>query len=313
MESINTTVENFGGIFSQPWWLDAVAPDSWGEVRIEKGGILYARMPYVNKKKLGLNIIDMPPLTQTLGPWLRPYEGKYANQLAEEKELMTALIKQLPTFDVFQQNFNHSITNWLPFFWQGFQQSTRYTYVLDDLAELDAIWEGMEKKIRTSIRKAEKLVTVRDDLNLDQFITLNEMVFARQGKKIPYSRSLVERIDAACQTHDCRKIFFAQGADGRIHAAVYLIWDSQSAYYLMGGSDPDLRESNATSLCMWEAIKFASGVTKTFDFEGSMLENVEPFFRAFGGKQKPYFQLRKIKSRLVGAAFDSWMRFRNKP
>lgn len=305
--------QDTGSIFSQPWWLDVVAPGAWGEARIEKGGILHARMPYVMKKKWGLRILDMPSLTQTLGPWLRTYEGKYTNRLAEEKELMTELIRQLPPFDVFQQNFHHSIENWLPFYWQGFQQTTRYTYVLEDLTNPDAIWDSMEKKIRTGIRKAEKQLTVRDDLSLDQFIGLNEMVFTRQRRQSPYHRSVIERIDNACKSRDCRRIFFAHDESERVHAAVYIIWDEQSAYYLMSGSDPDLRESDANSLCLWKAIKFSSSVTQAFDFEGSMLKNVEPFFRAFGGKQKPYFQIRKINSRLVGATFDLWMRFRDTP
>jgi hypothetical protein len=48
---------------------------------------------------------------------------------------------------------------------------------------------------------------------------------------------------------------------------------------------------------MWEAIKFASTVTKRFDFEGSMIEPVERFFRAFGAKQTPYFALTHRPSR----------------
>lgn len=309
MEELDRT---FGAIFSQPWWLNAVAPGAWDEARIEKGGVLYARMPYVMKKKWGLRILDMPPLTQTLGPCLREYSGKYASRMGEEKELMTGLIEQLPPFDIFQQNFHYSHENWLPFYWQGFQQTTRYTYVLDNLKDMDGIWEGMEKKIRTSIRKAERQVAICDDLSLDKFILLNEMVFTRQGRRTPYSNSVIERIDDACKRRGCRKILYAQDVDGRIHAAVYIVWDERSAYYLMGGADPGLRESDATSLCLWEAIKFSSSVTQAFDFEGSMLENVESFFRAFGGKQKPYFQIRKINSRFVGAAFDLWMRFRNK-
>ncbi|HRR40785.1 MAG TPA: hypothetical protein P5244_06085, partial [Syntrophales bacterium] len=141
-------------IFSQPWWLDAVAPGSWGEVVVEKGGQIHARLPYVIQRKRGLTLLTMPPLTQTLGPWLRPYPGKYANRLSEEKQLMTELIEQLPRFDLFQQNFHYSITNWLPFYWKGFQQTTRYTYRLHDLSNLDAVWTGVRENIRTEIRKA---------------------------------------------------------------------------------------------------------------------------------------------------------------
>ena len=98
------------------------------------------------------------------------------------------------------------------------------------------------------------------------------------------------------------KILIAEDEQGRRHAGVYIVWDNTSAYYLMGGGDPDLRNSGATSLCMWEAIQFASTVTQRFDFEGSMMEPVEKFFRAFGATQTPYFSISKTPSRLLKTA-----------
>ncbi len=283
-------------IFSQPWWLDAVAPGRWGEARVKKSGELYARLPYMIKRAGRKTILGMPQLTQTLGPWLRPYPGKYAGRLAEEKELMMELIQLLPPHHIFQQNFHYSITNWLPFYWAGFEQTTRYTYTIDNLTEPNTIWENMEKNIRTDIRKAEKSLIVRDDLELDQFMPLHRMVFSRQGKALPYPPELVERIDRACSERGCRKIFFAEDSNGRLHAAVYIIWDNLSAYYLMGGGDPEVRSSGATSLCVWEAIKFASTVASRFDFEGSMIEPIEKYFRAFGAVQTPYFRVWKFNS-----------------
>ncbi len=288
-------------LFQQPWWLDAVAPNQWDEVTVKRGGEIVARLPYVIKKRKGLTILSMPQLTQTLGPWLRPSKAKYAKQLSEQKDLMTELIQKLPRFDYFFQNFHYSITNWLPFYWQGFEQTTRYTYVLENLSDSQKMWDGMLPKIRTDIKKAQNRfgLGIRTDLGVDAFLDMNELTFTRQGMKLPYSRDFVRRLDHACETHNARRVFFAQDKDSRIHAAVYTVWDENSAYYLMGGSDPDMRNSGANSLCMWEAIKFASTVTKKFDFEGSMIEPVERFFRAFGAKQIPYFHITKTNSRLL--------------
>jgi hypothetical protein len=93
-----------------------------------------------------------------------------------------------------------------------------------------------------------------------------------------------------------RRIFVARDPAGRPHAGVYLVWDEGSAYYLMGGGDPEVRGSGATSLCLWHAIRFASTVTASFDFEGSMIEPVERLFRAFGAEQTPYFAVSRINS-----------------
>ena len=65
--------------------------------------------------------------------------------------------------------------------------------------------------------------------------------------------------------------------------------------------DPELRSSGATSLCMWEAIAHATSVTTRFDFEGSMIESIERFFRGFGAEQTPYFHITKTPSRLFRA------------
>lgn len=288
-------------IFSKDWWLDSVAGDNWDVVLVEKKGTIQAALPFTTRQRFGLTAISQPTLTQTLGPWLRPSTAKYARQLSQEKSLLQELFKQLPKHAHYSQNWHHSRTNWLPLHWLGYEQTTRYTYRLEDLSNADALWDEFEVNIRTDIRKATNRegVTVRTDLDVDAFLTLNEKVFARQNMALPYTKELVQRIDENASNNQARKVFIAEDQQGRHHAGVYLIWDDNSAYYLMGGGDPDLRNSGATSLCMWEAIKFAATVTKSFDFEGSMLEPVERFFRAFGAKQTPYFAISKTNSKLL--------------
>jgi hypothetical protein len=302
-----------GSIFCQPWWLDAVAPGQWKEIIITKDNQELARMPYVMKTRWGFKIISMPPLTQHLGPILQISAEKYVTRLSEEKKLIYELIDILPRFDYFRQRFHYSISNWLPFYWRGFKQTTHYTYVIEQLSDLDAVYQALRKNTRSDIRRAAKRVIVRDDLDINRFININELTFKRQDKKLPYDRDLILRLDTACDQHNARKILFAEDAKGRIHAAGYFVWDTNSAYYLMSGIDPDLHSSGAMSLLIWEAIKFAATVTKKFDFEGSMVEPIERFFRSFGAVQKPYFQISKVNSLIlkVGEEVQMWKNMRN--
>ncbi|QVL51279.1 MAG: GNAT family N-acetyltransferase [Thiocapsa sp.] len=289
-------------IFSRDWWLDAVAgADHWNVALVEQGDRIDAALPYVIIKYQGFILLAHPPLTQTLGPWLRESDAKYTKRLSQEKDLLEALIAGLPNFHYFSQNWHHARTNWLPFYWQGFSQTTRYTYRLLDISDEHLLWNGLQANIRTDIRKARDRfrLTIRTGVDIDDFLSLNLQVFQRQRKSLPYSKDLVRRLDRACHERNARRIFIAEDEAGRYHAGVYLIWDQNSAYYLMGGGDPALRNSGATSLCMWEAIRFAATVTKSFDFEGSMIEPVERFFRAFGAVQTPYFSVSKTPSRLL--------------
>lgn len=285
-------------IFDSVWWLDAVALGEWDSVEVKRGAEVIARLPFVRRQRYGMTILTMPRLTQTLGPWLMPSKAKYANQLGQQKELMSELIDMLPPHDYFVQNFHHSVSNWLPFYWKGFEQTTAYTYILRDLTSMDAIWSGFRDNVKTDIKKAAKQLIVRTDLDVDRFLDVSELTFARQGKRLPYGRELVNRLDAACADRNARRMFFAEDAQGRIHAVAYIVWDERAAYYLMGGGDPELRNSGASSLLLWEAIKFSSTVAQAFDFEGSMIEPVERFFRAFGAVQVPYFRVTRSSRRM---------------
>jgi hypothetical protein len=289
-------------IFSRDWWLDATAgPENWNVALVRKGGEVVAAMPYVVRRRYGLKVLGQPPLTQKLGPWFRPGDSKPSTRLSHEKDLMQALIDQLPAFDYFNQNWHYNVRNWLPFCWNGFMQTTLYTYVLTELRDTEKLWAGFDNSIRTDCKKASNRfkLSVCDDLPLDAFLALNRMTYARQGIPVPYSDAFVRRVDAACSNRGCRKFFIAVDPKGRHHAGDYIVWDENSAYGLMTGSDPSLRNSGAISLCNWANIRHAAQVTKRLDFSGSMMEPVERFFRSFGATQVPYFNLTKTPSRLL--------------
>jgi hypothetical protein len=288
-----------GTLFCTTWWLDAVAPGRYQVLTVEKGGTIHSAWPIIlNRSRLGETIIGMAPLTPWLGILYRPPASpKIANQLSEQKSLSAELIQQLPKFDALNIKFHRNFDYWSPLYWEEFDQTTRYTYVLEDLSDLDAVWQGLRGNIRSDVRKARKeKISVEETDDIEVFLDVHAMTFARQGMQMPYSDDFVRRVDAVCREQGVRKIFIGRGQEGSVHAAAYIIWDNKSAYYLMGGGDPDKRTSGATSLVMWEAIQFASTVTSAFDFEGSMIESVERFFRAFSAKPHPYYAISKTNS-----------------
>ena len=58
----------------------------------------------------------------------------------------------------------------------------------------------------------------------------------------------------------------------------------------------EFEKSGASSLIVFEAIKFASSVSSFFDLEGSMIKSVEQSFRQFGSIQLPYHNINKYNS-----------------
>jgi lipid II:glycine glycyltransferase (peptidoglycan interpeptide bridge formation enzyme) len=220
-----------------------------------------------------------------------------------ENKILSDLINKLPKYSFFRQKFSYRIKNWLSFYWNNFEQTTNYTYHLNLDQDEQEIFDGFRSNIRGDIRKAQKNVIVSSDLSLKAFYEVNKKTFARQSLSIPYSESFVKDIDMEMAARDQRKIFFAKDSDENIHSAIYIVWDKDTSYYLWGGGDPAYRSSGATSLLLWEAIKFSKerGL-KIFDFEGSMIQPVERFVRSFGAMQVPYFIITK-KSRLMKLIF----------
>lgn len=288
------------GLFAQDWWLDAACGAGGWDVAVVVGGDVRvdAALPFSVRRRAGFGILSQPPFTPRLGPWIR--DGQDHSRHGTEFHLMAELADALPRFDRYAQNWSYEVTNWLPFFWKGFQQTTRYSYVLPDLSSEEAIWAGMRSNIRREIRKASGRygLRLRDDLELDVLLKLNELTYERRGMTPPDGATL-RRIDDACRDRDCRRLIVAEDERGRRHAAGYFVWDAESAYYLVGGMDPMLRTSGAMSLVMWSGIRLACRVTKRFDFEGSMVESIARFFRAFGGEQIGYSYVTKTPSRLL--------------
>lgn len=288
-----------GSLFCSKWWLEAVAPGRWDILRIDVDRHIQAAWPIVWASEMKRPRIIMPPLTRQLGILFAPNDAKYSENLSKEQRLMEQLLSQVPAGVHIDVNFNENFTNWLPFYWKDFQQTTRYTYVFENLRDLDAIWSEMRRNLRTEIRKAEKRgIRCHTSDDLREFYEFNERIFARKGMRVPYSFELLQRIDEACKNNAGRRMVLAEDSLGRVHAWRYLVFDQDCAQLLAGGADETLRGSGANCLVDWEMIKFAAKVAKRFSFNGSVTQGIEPYLREFGAKRLQLFRIWGYANRL---------------
>lgn len=288
-------------IFSQDWWLDSVCgEDNWDIIIIEKGGKIVATMPFYMVKKRIYKEIKMPLLTQKLGPYIKyPPTQKYYKKLSLEKYVINEIIDALPKTDAFTQNLDGTITNWLPFFWRNFKQTTRYTYVIEN-QNFEEVTKEFDNSPRNRLKKSAKYgIEICESDDIKTFYEVNTITYNRKGLEIPYSFDLVQKLYANCQKNNACKILFAKTKEGKVIAAGFFVFDSKTMYYLMGGIDPKYKDYGAMDTILFEAIQFAIKNNKVFDFEGSMVESVEKYFRGFGAIQKMYFSIYKIDSKYI--------------
>ena len=223
-----------GILFCHSWWLDAVAPGRYQILTVERGGAIKAALPIVFRDWAAGLQIGMPELTHKLGILFAPSEAKYAERLSDEHELVGQLIEKLPAGCSFDQQFHENFTNWLPFYWEGFSQSTRYTYIIDDLSDVDAIWGNFRTEARRDVEKAtQDGLRVRETDDIELLYDVNRKTLERLGISIMFDVEFLARIDAAASKNAGRKAFVAEDPAGRTHACEYLLYDKRCAILLL--------------------------------------------------------------------------------
>lgn len=286
-------------VFSQSWWMDAACgEENWDVYVVERGGIYVAAMPYYLEVQDGYKRITKAKNTQNNGIIMRYPEGqKYVTKLSYEEKIIEEIIVFIESMDIdkYEQQFHYSFSNWLPFFWNHYEEVTRYTYVIEDTSDIKMIENNYASNVRKNLKKSKKIVHLKkEEISIETFFELNKMSFERQGKTIPYSLEFVRRIYKAGKENDAVKILAAEDGQGNIHSVAMIVWDKQSVYYLLNGTDPKYKSSQANCFLIHESIKFASRLGRKFDFEGSVIKQIEKAFREYGGIRKPYFRIYKI-------------------
>lgn len=293
-------------IFSRDWWLDIVCgTDNWDVLLIEQKGQVQAALPFYFPAP---GVILMPPYTQTMGPWFvaEPADAKYTRTLGKRQAICKEFVDALKHSPRFLQNFHYRITDWLPFYWEGYKQTTRYTYILYGIRNETTLWENMSPNIRRNITKAKEKyrISIRKGIDTDEFLRIQALTFKRQHLPSPKHAKVLRKLIDVCRSRNQGDLWGAYDENGRLHAAAFIAWQESSAYYLAGGGDPELRDSGAHSLLLWEGIRFSSQYTDVFDLEGSMIQGVERFFREFGAIQTPYFTITKGNLSLLYRAWQ---------
>ena len=288
-------------IFMQNGWLDAVITEgvSWQVVLAfdEKKAIIGA-LTFVLKKKMGLTILSEPFLSPFCGVWLKETDATKRHEYYHfQKKILAELIAQLPNFHFANFRFSTALADWQPFYWAGFKQTTRYTYQLN-LKNSDNLFAQFNQNTQRNIRKAEKNFTIKTSGDLETFLKINRLTFDRQHKANPIPHSVWQNVDAFLSKNELKTLYFAQNTEGGVEAAVYIVFDKKTAYYLAGGATESGRKNGAMHFLLNKAIEDTQkrGL-EIFDFEGSMLQGVESFFRGFNGVLTPYYNVWKYKNR----------------
>lgn len=265
----------------------------------DEGGRLLAALPYLIRRRMGMRYVLEPLLTQFSGPYFcfpsdmsERRRTDFAHRAADKLIDSLAELK----LDYFLQRFSPEVTDWLPFYWRGFKQTTRYTYRLDDISDPDRVFENFDrtKERQRRIRLIADQYSVDTQLDAATFVRFHSDYWRSRGEKDLLPESFMRRVIETASSRGQGMTLALRDGKGELAVAWFAVYDRNCAHALLSAKAPSVKSADVSALLVWHLIKRLSAHTKAFDFEGSMEPTLEYFYRSFGARQVPLMEVTRV-------------------
>lgn len=277
-------------LFFQPFWLNMI-DNNWYVISetLDQTTLFFI---YSIEKKYIFKFIRNGHLT--------PYGGFIFNQKREnikreiQLKLIEAYINKLPSFSLLNIDLHPSIQS-LPTN-LNFSITKRKTNILT-LENKENCYKNLKSALQRQIKKAQKNLSIFEKDDIELFYQMHIKTFEKNNKKPPTQLNYFLKAWSICKENNCGKLLFIKDELMNIHAALFLVYDNTTSYYLAGGTDAKFYGSGAMSLLMWHAIELSFEYKKQyFDFEGSDIPSIDKFFKNFNPTEIEYYNLQKTIS-----------------
>lgn len=265
-----------------------------------KDGAVEGALPYLYGSKYGIRYILQPELTQFSGPWYNADDDDLDFQMRVGGDLVAQL--EALGIRAYIQHFSPSITNWLPFYWKGYRQTTRYTYRFPSLANPDELFRKASRVRRRHMDEVAAACTVDTGLSPEEFAVFHKDYYLRRGGHDFTPQGLILNVCHAALARQQGVLWGLRSHDDRLQAGWFVAYDDNCGYSLLLAIGPDA-PPNAMTYLMWQVLRHLSPLTRAFDFEGSMEPGTELFYRTFSTVQTPFFEVTKFRPGLLRMAF----------
>ncbi len=279
-------------LFHNDWWLKAASKGKWEQVECRRDGVILATMPFVRHTMLGMRRLRMPPYTRTLGPAFNLPPSKPFQRAQTVRKLVADLLAKLPPHDHFQMTLDPDSEAPFAFSIAGCSVDAPFTFRFPSSTQPEQALSDCDQKTRNLIRTAEKRLRVVSDNSLDRFITLSLREKPRSDNIHDFP--LLEAIFSSCLNHGSGVVLTAVDQQDRDVASSVLVWDERIMYLWLTSRDPELSTSGGGAFLLWESIKMASGLGRTFDLDGYSSAASAKFLASFG--RPPSIRPRVVKA-----------------
>jgi len=279
-----------GSIYTKTWYLNSfdaiyriLAVFNDNEIL---GGVV------LTKNEIGL--FSNPMLSKYLGVLFFPFDGNEYMKESKRRNVLKALIPFLKKIRTFNYTFSTEFNSYLPFYWENFRDTTHYTYQIDLLNnDKESLFRGLYSKLKTEIMYAEKNnYRLVDSVAFNDFYFVLEKTFKKQGGDAPWKYDKLEQyVNILKKTKNIELNGVYCNSSNKLIAVAGLLYDDRSCYLIFNGVDYENIKRGANEFLIFYSIVSMLKKSNRFDFEGSMIDSIESFYRKFGGERVSFMHI----------------------
>ena len=247
---------------------------------VENSGEVMGCFPLIHVKGALIDdqLMSLPFTDYGCGPYVKDNCVEVLSlMINESKRLAKALNAYIITINSPQQHIINTLYN------AGFKKIYDYNGFFLDLSKpIDLIWKNFEKRIRNTIRKAEKEnIKIIEDNN--HIYTNNIYRLHLENMKAlgtpPHAKTFFSEIDKNLNKKGLVKSIVATYNE-KVIAAISIYPHRKNVRWGLGVQSSKHRTKNPLSLLLWHALKWSktNGYSE-FDFGGSRPESNNYFFK----------------------------------
>lgn len=275
-------------LYFAAWWLEVVLP---ADERLCIACYDAERcLAIFVARQIGAQVIT-PPYCQYAGIlFLEDGLSSYERQCITE-----AFHRDLAPFSHYSLSYSSFYKDWLPLYWLGYRQTTRYNYVwpVADLSSADLFRQAISSSQRKNLRATERAgFTYLPNVSLDEVGDILARTASYKGYKsdLPLMLQLIERgLELGIS-----QVVGVVNSAGEVAMVAFWVEHQGVAYLIGEGTDRERggKYQLKIFMLMHYILQIRSRI-REIDFEGSMLEPIAKIYQALGAEQHSYMTITK--------------------
>jgi hypothetical protein len=222
-----------------------------------------------------------PPFASHCGLFISSENSSTFKKNSFQKKVMGAIAEFLSnsTYSYYKLDFPEGFSDMQPFVWKKMNVNVKYSYVLDCSLSEEKLRSNLDPKLRNMLNKFEKESGVIS--NERKAEEAYQIIISTLGaKNVKWKDEILKRLlQNSSLNYTCV-------ISGENVLSIALTADAgEKCYYVFGGTRRQENNNSLGPAALFNSILLAKkNDRRTFDFEGSMIPEIEKYFRQFGGE-----------------------------